>query len=84
MAEIGSSVAVAVEQQNSATGEIARNVDQAAAGTREVSRNIGAVERAARETGDAAGRISHSSGDLTNQVDVLKQEVTRFLQQVRA
>jgi len=84
MTSISSSVAVAVEQQNGATGEIARNVDQAAAGTHDVSRNIGGVERAARETGDAAGRINQSTGNLVRQADVLKQEVTRFLEQVRA
>ena len=84
MAEIGTSVAAAVEQQNAATGEIARNIDQAASGTREVSRNIGGVERAARETGEAAQRIDQSSGDLTQQVEVLKQEVALFLGQVRS
>ena len=84
MAEISASVAAAVEEQNAATGEIARNIDQAAIGTREVSRNIGGVEQAARETGDAAMRIDRSSGDLTKQVEVLKQEVARFLGQVRA
>ncbi len=83
MTDIGASVAIAVEQQDAATGEIARNVDQAALGTQEVSRNIGGVERAARETGDAANRISQSSGALTHQIDVLKQEVGRFLGQVR-
>jgi len=84
MAQIGASVAAAVEQQNAATGEIARNIDQAAIGTQEVSRNITGVEQAARETGEAAQRISGSSNDLTRQVEVLKQEVSRFLTQVRA
>ncbi len=84
LTDIGGSVAIAVEQQSAATGEIARNIDQASIGTQEVSRNIGGVEQAARETGDAAGRIRDSSGNLTRQVDVLKQEVSRFLSQVRA
>ncbi len=84
MAQIGASVAAAVEEQNAATGEIARNIDQAAGGTQAVSRNITGVEHAARETGEAARRISGSSNDLTRQVEVLKQEVSRFLSQVRA
>jgi len=84
MGGISASVAAAVEEQSAATGEIARNVDQAALGTQEVSRNIGGVEMAARETGAAADQISGSSGELANQADVLKREVGRFLDQVRA
>jgi hemerythrin-like metal-binding protein len=81
--EIGATVASAVTQQTAATSEIARNVEQAAAGTQEVSRNIGMVEDAARETGGAAEQISSSSSDLSHQADILKREVSRFLDQVR-
>ena len=81
---ISASVASAVEQQSAATAEIARNVDQAAIGTREVSRNIGGVETAAQETGNAATQISESSSELSQQADLLKQEVGRFLDQVRS
>ena len=81
---ISASVASAVQQQTAATDEIARNVDQAASGTHEVSRNIGGVEAAALETGKAANQISDSSGDLSQQADLLKREVGRFLDQVRS
>ncbi|HYI70934.1 MAG TPA: bacteriohemerythrin [Skermanella sp.] len=81
--EIGATVASAVSEQTAATGEIARNVEQAAMGTQEVSRNIGMVEQAARETGGAAEQISSSSSDLSQQADILKREVSRFLDQVR-
>jgi methyl-accepting chemotaxis protein len=86
IAEIGgisASVASAVTQQTAATGEIARNVEQASMGTQEVSRNIGMVEEAARETGGAAEQISTSSSDLSHQADILRREVSRFLDQVR-
>ncbi len=83
MSAIGGSVAAAVQQQTAATGEIARNVDQAAIGTQEVSRNIGSVESAAAETGHAAAQISESSQELSVQADLLKREMTKFLDQVR-
>jgi methyl-accepting chemotaxis protein len=83
MGGIAASVASAVQQQTAATREIARNVDQAATGTEDVSRNIGSVETAARETGEAATQISESSVDLTQQADLLKQQVGHFLEQVR-
>ena len=72
-----------MSQQTAATGEIARNVEQAAMGTQEVSRSIGMVEDAPRETGGAAEQISTSSSDLSHQADILKREVSRFLDQVR-
>jgi methyl-accepting chemotaxis protein len=83
MSSIGGSVAAAVQQQTAATQEIARNVDQAAIGTQEVSRNIGNVETAAAETGQAATQISESSQELSVQADLLKREMTKFLDQVR-
>jgi len=83
MGGISASVAAAVEQQSAATSEIARNVDQAAVGTQEVSRNIGGVETAARETGEAATHIRDASTALSQQADLLKREVTRFLDEVR-
>ena len=42
-------VSSAVNQQQSATAEIAQNVEQAAIGTTEVSRNIGMVTEAASQ-----------------------------------
>jgi len=84
MNQISASVASAVQEQTAATGEIARNVEQAALGTREVSRNIGEVEAASRETGLAAEQTNQAAVELSRQSDVLKQEVIRFLSQVRS
>jgi len=83
MGAIGTSVASAVQQQTAATNEIARSVDAAATGTQQVSHNIGIVEDAARETGVSAGRISDAASDLSRQADVLRKEVSHFLDQVR-
>ena len=82
--QIASSIASAVEQQTAATGEIARNVEQASAGTQEVSSNIIAVNEAAAATGAAATQIRNSATELSQQSEVLRGEVQKFLQQVRA
>jgi methyl-accepting chemotaxis protein len=84
MSGISASVASAVQEQTAATGEIARNIEQAAIGTQEVSLNIGRVETAARETGQAAHQIRDSSDELSKQSGLLKQEVGRFLDEVRS
>jgi len=84
MGAIGGTVSAAVQEQTAATGEIARSVDQAASGTAQVSHNIGIVEDAARETGRSANHISDASSHLSRQAEILRTEVARFLQQVRA
>jgi methyl-accepting chemotaxis protein len=84
MGEISAAVAAAVQEQTAATDEIARNVEQASAGTQEVSSNISSVEQAAKETGNAAEQIKESATDLSKQAEFLRQEVGRFLVQVRA
>lgn len=80
---LSSSVAAAVEEQVVATQEIARSVEEAARGTQEVARNIVMVEAASNETGSAAEQISMASGELASQAEYLKEEVARFLNQVR-
>ncbi len=82
--EVNSGVASAVEEQGAATQEIARNVEQAAAGTQEVSANIGGVSQAASETGTAAGQIHSTAGELSQQSEILRAEVDKFLARVRA
>jgi methyl-accepting chemotaxis protein len=84
MSEISSSIASAVEEQSAATQEIARNVEQASAGTQEVSSNIVSVNQAATETGAAATQIRNSATELSQQSEILRTEVSKFLDQVRA
>jgi len=84
MSEISAAVSAAVQQQTAATGEIARNIEQASAGTSDVSVNIVCVEKAVRETGTAAEQINTASGHLSQQAEILRNEVGRFLVQVRA
>jgi len=82
--EIASSIAVAVEEQGSATNEIARNIEQAASGTREVTENIQGVTLAAAETGQTAVEVSSSTHDLTKQSSTLRNQVEKFLAAVKA
>ena len=81
---IASSIASAVEEQSAATQEIARNVEQASTGTHEVSANIVSVNEAANATGAAATQIRNSATELSEQAELLRGEVARFLDQVRA
>ena len=82
--QIVATFASAIEEQGTATTEIARNVQQAALGTQEVSDNIIGVTRAASETGAAASQALGVAGELSNQSNALLTEVDGFLAEVRA
>jgi len=77
------SVSAAVEEQDAATQEIARNVEQAAAGTQEVAANVSLVTQGAAETGSAATQILGAAEELAKQSEVLSAEVSKFLAEVR-
>lgn len=79
-----SSIAAAVEEQHSATQEIARNTQQAADGTKEVSENIVQVSSAVQETGNAATEVMAASTQLVSEADRLRSSVSDFLNTVRA
>jgi methyl-accepting chemotaxis protein len=81
--DLASDVAVAVRQQDSVTREIARNASAAAKGTRDVSSNIREVSSAAIKTGDVANTVLSAAGELAEQSNLLRQEVERYLAQVR-
>jgi methyl-accepting chemotaxis protein len=82
--EITSAIALAVEQQGSATQEIARNVQEAAQGTGQVSSNITGVNQAADKTGVAAGKVLVSAEQLSGQAATLRADVDRFVANIRA
>ncbi|QQR68815.1 MAG: HAMP domain-containing protein [Alphaproteobacteria bacterium] len=75
--EINSSLAMAVEQQQTATNEIARNVQEASNRSREVSSSIGQVSHTAEETTSAAEQVLKSAGALSQQGDVLQNEIEK-------
>jgi methyl-accepting chemotaxis protein len=83
IAEISNSVAAAVEEQGAATHEIASNVQQAAKGTAEVATSIVAVNRGASDTGSSSSQVLASAKALSEESQILKGEVEKFLAGVR-
>ncbi|MGJ4932050.1 methyl-accepting chemotaxis protein [Bradyrhizobium sp. HKCCYLS2038] len=84
LSEISSTIAAAVEQQGAATQEISRNIQEASRGTSEVNTNIVDVQRGASQTGSASGGVLSAAQSLSQESDRLRQEVSRFLDNVRA
>ncbi len=82
--ERAANVAAAAEQQQSATGEIARNVSEAATGTSSVSEAISGVREAAAEAGKMSSEVRDASQLLNGQAGDLKNAVAGFLNRVRA
>ncbi|PTW59738.1 methyl-accepting chemotaxis sensory transducer with TarH sensor [Breoghania corrubedonensis] len=81
---ISSAIAAAVEEQATSTQEIARNVQMAALGTQDVSTNIALVSEAAATTGSASAQVESAAGELSKMSENLREEVSRFLETVRA
>jgi methyl-accepting chemotaxis protein len=80
---IATTIAAAVEEQDSATREIARNVQQAAAGTSEVSHNVAGASRAAEQSRILADSVLSASAELDQQAAVLSKSVNSFLAGLR-
>ncbi|WP_029007294.1 methyl-accepting chemotaxis protein [Azospirillum halopraeferens] len=82
--QIAAGIAAAIEEQDAATREIARNVQQAAQGTEEISSSIAGVQHAAEGTGKAASEVLEASRALLHDSENLSREVEHFIQQVRS
>ncbi len=82
--DIAQAIAAAVEEQNAATCEIARNVQQAAQGAGNVTDNIQDVAHAAEQTEVAANQVLSAAAQLFTQTDGMKDLVETFLGKVRA
>jgi len=82
--DVASTVASAVEDQDSATRQIARNVEETAEATKKVSTNIATVSHAASETGMASNQISAAANELSQQAEMLRNQVETFLADIRA
>jgi methyl-accepting chemotaxis protein len=82
--QISTAIASSIEEQTSATHEIARNVQQAASGAQDVSDNIGGVSLAVAKAGETATNVLKAADVLKRQADMLRQEVDQFLRTVRA
>jgi methyl-accepting chemotaxis protein len=84
VAEIASAIAAAVGEQNSATLEISRNAQQAAQRTGEVAANIVSANKGTVDTGSASSEVLASAKTLASKSARLRDEVDKFLKNVRA
>jgi methyl-accepting chemotaxis protein len=82
--EIAQSVATAIAEQGSATNEIAQSTQQAFSGTQLVAGDVAGMTEVVAASGSAAERVSQACGDLAQQAGRLRQEVDRFIGQIRA
>jgi methyl-accepting chemotaxis protein len=80
---IATTIAAAVEEQDSATREIARSVQQAAAGTSEVSHNVAGASQAADQSRVLANNVMVASGELSQHATALFKSVDSFLAGLR-
>jgi len=83
MEETSNAVAAAMEEQDAATGEIARAVEQAASAAKGVSNNLAGVREATGETQKSAAKVVASSETLQRQAERLSGSVAEFLGEVK-
>jgi methyl-accepting chemotaxis protein len=81
---IGESVSVAIQQQESATNEIAASTQQAAHSTAEVGNSIRSVDQAAASTDQAAGNVLSAATRLGGDAEAMRANIEGFLTQIRA
>jgi methyl-accepting chemotaxis protein len=80
---IATTIASAVEQQESATREIAQSVQQVAAGTSEVAVNVAGASHAADQSRALADTVLSASGELSQHASALFKSVDTFLAGLR-
>ncbi|HEX2654350.1 MAG TPA: HAMP domain-containing methyl-accepting chemotaxis protein, partial [Xanthobacteraceae bacterium] len=81
---IAGAIADAINQQGGATQQIAQSVQQASRGTLEVSANISKVSDTANASNAAATEVLTSATELSQQSELLRSEVSKFLHSIRA
>ncbi|MCE1235660.1 MAG: methyl-accepting chemotaxis protein [Hyphomicrobiales bacterium] len=82
--QVTSTIAATVEEQSSATDEIARNVGAAAEGTRRLGDAFHTVADAVSETNRAALEVNQVSRRLGGDLATLRDDVAAFLRRVAA
>ena len=84
ISEASSSVSTSVEQQSAATNEIAANMQSASQGTLEISGNLSEVSSSASQSQASSSQVLSAANELSQQSETLKQEVAKFLCEIRA
>lgn len=81
--EISGRIAASVQQQEGATGEIARNVADASRGTQEMTGSAGQLHTVAQQTGTAAQTVLRGAEDVLGKAGLVRSEVSDFLETIR-
>lgn len=81
---ITGSISDAVNEQQSAIREIARNIQEAAGGTQEVSANIAGVSQAAGETGATSAFVLSAANELDAQAQSMRRQVDSFFASIKS
>ena len=84
LSEIAEAIAAAVEEQDAATQEIARNVSHAAQCGATAVANISSVTAATHDIGHTADEVLGEAGGLSRQAHHLTDEVSQFLGNIRS
>lgn len=78
------SIAVTVEQQGTAAGDIARSIQEAAQGSARLAQGVSGVTNAIGETNQSAMMVLEATRTLTEESETLRREVSDFLARVSA
>jgi methyl-accepting chemotaxis protein len=84
VSEHTSAMAAALEEQNAAVGEIARNLQSVSQANGAVTRNVGAIRAGAESTGEAIAAFERMAADLKGQSREVQAAVADFLASLRA
>jgi methyl-accepting chemotaxis protein len=84
MNEITGAIAGAIEAQAGSSASIAANVHDAGKGATEVSKQISEITSSVGEASQVANQVRVAAADLVRVAELLRSEVSRFSEQVRA
>lgn len=77
-------IASAVDQQAVAGNDLAKSIDVAARNTQTVSATIDSVNQVTLVSGTSANEVREGAANLTEQANLLRNQVATFLREVRA
>lgn len=81
--EITQAIVNSIEQQNIATGEIARSISEVSQGSADVTENVKKVSSGAETSQQSATGLIQAAAGISQQSGTLGDEVDRFLKEVR-
>jgi len=84
LSEAVASISGAIEEQNAATGEIARSAEQASTNVRSATQNAALVSDATDRTRTTAESVARAAQDLSLQGNDLRRKMEEFLTRIRA